>query len=251
MVARPLISRSYAIVLFALFLFVPHTLISQEVEGEYFDDGLEDYEDDVEQIIAQADNPAMNQPAIAAPNRNLNGFADTPWQTTYKAVFQKMKNLSSSEAAVEDVQIVHAEPEKSILVKRNGILYRYNFYKTPLEVVKLTEHDITKNEYQERDAILFHVKVSPPFIASELIYEKLKKNYGEKTRTTVDDTNMGVHTWELNNGVIFQWYEPYRDQPYTRTIDYMSLEIAKTILKEYEDYFDSREKKLLQEMILN
>ncbi|MBI3396038.1 MAG: hypothetical protein HY042_09395, partial [Spirochaetia bacterium] len=48
----------------------------------------------------------------------------------------------------------------------------------------------------------------------------------------------------------FQWVEPYNGKPFTRTIDYLSTEMAKQILKEYEDFFDAKEKYILKYLLV-
>ncbi len=189
-------------------------------------------------------------PAAQPGKGSLGGFAETPWKSTYDEVFNRMKALATSRAATEQVEILKADRNKSILIKRNDILYRYNFYRTPLKVVRLTDHNLTEEEYDRRPAQLFHVKVTPSFLDSSLVKKKLEDNYGPRTRSTVDDTLFGADIWVLNGGFIFQWYEPYRGTSYTRTIDYLSSELASRIMKEYEDYFDAPEKKLLQEIIV-
>lgn len=188
--------------------------------------------------------------ATGGIDRTLAGFADTPWQSTYQEVFDRMKALATSNAATEDVVILQADRNRTILVKRNDILYRYNFYRTPLNVLRLTEHDLTEEDYDTREARLFHVKVTPSFLEAVRVNQKLQDSYGPRTKTTVDKTNFGADVWDLAAGFIFQWYEPYRGTAYTRTIDYLSKELSTQIMEEYADYFDSREKTLLQDLIV-
>ncbi len=205
-------------------------------------------------LIAQNSQPAGGPNggnSGGTSSATLAGFAETPWNSTYSDVYNRMKNLATSNSAVEDVEILQAVRNQTILVKRNEVLYRYNFYKTPYPVVILTEHQLKKDEWDAREGVLFHVKVTPSFIASGLIEKKLSDLYGPKTRSTVDKKNQrGAIVWVLPAGLIFQWVEPYRHEPYTRTIDYMSKELTERILKEFEDFFDAPEKKILQEIIL-
>ncbi len=197
---------------------------------------------------------AQNTPdgSSALPRRSdLTGFAGTSWKSTFTQVRSHLKNLATSTTSTERVEIINMERNRSILVKRNGILYLYNFYKTPLQVQRLVNHQVTEEEYDMQEALLFHVKVTPSFIESSLIKKKLEGIYGPATRSTVKEKeHRGAAIWEMTGGFIFQWYEPYHKTAYTRTIDYMSREMAEKIMKEYEDYFDSREKQLLKEIIL-
>ncbi len=201
---------------------------------------------DVPESGAQPNQP----PAAGPPQRQLPGFADTPWNTTFSAVQQKFLDLAASETSSEKVEILRAERNRFILVKRNDVIYRYSFYKTPFNVQKLTNHDLTQEAFDEEEGILFHVKITPIFIAAGRIEERLESLYGKKTKSTVDKkTQEGANIWELEGGLIFQWSEPYNGNPYTRTMDYLSTEAAERILKDQEDYFDSKEKKILQQII--
>jgi hypothetical protein len=190
------------------------------------------------------------QPA-ASVTRGLPGFADTPWKISFNDARMQFKNLATSKTATERVEIVTLEQNHYILIRRNGILYRYNFYRAPFNVAKLYNHEITEEDYETVDARLFHVKVILPFLDSVQVKEKIESRFGPNTRTTVDKKKKrGVDIWELDGGLIFQWYEPYRGIAYSRTVDYISSEMAVQILKEYADYFDSAEKEILREVLL-
>jgi hypothetical protein len=195
---------------------------------------------------APASQPSPAVGGVAA----LNGFSDTAWNTPYSQIQQKFIDLASSETSAEKVEILRAERNKYLLVKRNDVVYRYNFYKTPYNVQLLTNHDLTEEAFDGEEGILFHVKITPLLIAASMIEERLEASYGRRTKTTVDKkTKEGVNIWELQGGLIFQWSEPYKGTPYTRMMDYMSLETAERILKDQADYFDAAEKKILQQII--
>ena len=66
-----------------------------------------------------------------------------------------------------------------------------------------------------------------------------------------EETMRGADIWEKPGGFIFQWYEPYNDIAYSRTIDYMSVDMVKTIMAENEKYFDAEERELLRKLIVN
>lgn len=196
-------------------------------------------------ILAQA-----NGQAGQLGNAPLNGFADTPWGSTYTEVRTRLKNLATSATAIERVEILNEERNKFILVRRNEVLYRYSFYKTPYNVSLLQNHNLTTEEHDEIEARLYHVKVSTPFIFSKFVKDKLTVIYGLNARSTVDEKLKGADIWEPAGGLIFQWYEPYRGKAFTRTVDYLSLDLAKEIMTEYADYFDAREKLILQKILL-
>lgn len=207
--------------------------------------------DEGEIILAEAPG-GFEQPAVDAGNAELNGFADTPWMSNYSAVKKRFQDLATAANTPERIEIVMAVEDRYILVKRNDILYRYNFYKSPLNVAQLNNHQLTREEYDTMEGRLFHVKVILPFIQSKWIGEKLEKTYGQKTRSTVDEETMrGADIWEKPGGYIFQWYEPYNDVAYSRTIDYMSSDMVKTIMAENEKYFDAKERELLRKLIVN
>jgi len=201
-------------------------------------------------IAALGASPLAAQ-AAGGSGRALGGFAETPWMTTFSEVRNKFKNLATSQTAAERVEIVALEPNEYILVRRNGILYRYSFYKTAYNVARLANHELTEEEYGAEEALLFHVKITPQFLDAKALNEKIETAYGPKTRSTVDPkTQRGVDIWELNGGFIFQWYEPYKRHGYTRTIDFVSFDMAKRIIQEYGDYFDSAEKEILKNLII-
>ncbi len=198
-------------------------------------------------LLAQAGGaqPGPQQPAQTV----LRGFAETPWRTTYTEVKARLRALATAQNAIERVEILNEVRNEYILVRRNDIDYRYSFYKTPLEVQRIANHQLSSEEWDEQEAILFHVKVIMPFIDATLINTKLEGIYGRRTSSTVDErSGMGAAIWQLDGGFVFQWYEPYRRKPFTRSVDFLSKELAEQIMKEYADYFDAREKQLLRDL---
>ncbi|MCR9141086.1 MAG: hypothetical protein NXI24_02460 [bacterium] len=196
-------------------------------------------------VLTQADGQAGQ--LGSAP---LNGFADAPWGSTFTEVRTRLKNLATSATAIERVEILNEERNRFILVKRNDVMYRYSFYKTPYNVALLQNHNLSTEEHDEVESRLYHVKVSTPFILSQYVKDKLAVIYGLNARSTVNKEMKGADIWEPDGGLIFQWYEPYRGKAFTRTVDYLSLDLAKEIMTEYADYFDAREKLILQKILL-
>jgi hypothetical protein len=190
-------------------------------------------------------------PAALAAQTSLTGFADAAWKSPYNQVKTQLKNLATSSRTTERVEILMEEKNKYILVRRNEVLYRYNFYKTPLGVARLDNHEYSEKDYEAAEAVLYHVKVVIPFIDATMIKQRLEAAHGKNSSSTVDEKSMmGADVWELRGGFIFQWYEPYQKKAFTRTIDYLSAEMSQQIMKEYEDYFDAREKLILQKLQL-
>ena len=220
-----------------------------------------DSEEDSTFFFGDGTGPMLDEPELLAQNSgsnnsgagggSLSGFAETAWGTTFSEVRTRLASLATSDTTTEKVEIVAMELNKYILVKRNDILYRYNFYLTPYEVARLQNHELTKEEHNQKDARLYHVKVILPFIEAGKIKDKLSKLHGPNTKTTVDEKKKdGANIWELGAGLIFQWYEPYHKKPYTRSVDFLSTEMSKQILAEYAQYFDARERLLLQKVLL-
>ncbi|MCB1319619.1 MAG: hypothetical protein KDK34_05180 [Leptospiraceae bacterium] len=205
-------------------------------------------------LLAQntAESDGMDVGDVQLGNvRDLTGFSGIRWGSAYSEVQRALEAVATSSTSEEQVEIINAERNKFILVRRNGILYRYNFYKTPYEVQILNDHTLSMDEFDQQEGLLFHVKVIMPFIASGLVKRQLLAIYGRNQRSTFDeDDKNGADIWALNGGFIFLWYEPYRNRPFTRTLDYLNAELAQRIMTEYADYFDAREKLLLQKVLL-
>jgi hypothetical protein len=171
--------------------------------------------------------------------------------TPFSQIKDKFKTLATTNINNEKIEILQMERNKYILVKRNNIVYRYNFYKTPYEVVKIKNHNLPFDEYDKTDAVLYQVRVILPFIDAKLLEEKLQNAYGKKTKSTVDEKTLrGADIWDLDGGYIFLWYEPYNNKAFARRIDYISKEMSKRILEESNDYFDSKEKEILRDLIV-
>lgn len=191
------------------------------------------------------------QPAQMPPTGRLMGFSDTNWMTPFSDIKDKFKTLSTSNLTNEKIEILNMVRNQYILIKRNNIQYRYNFYKTPYEVVKVNNHDITFEDYDQTEAVLYQVRIILPFISAGLLEQKIEAIYGKKTKSTVDPKTLrGADIWDLEGGYIFLWYEPYNNKPFSRRIDFISKDLSKKILEESKDYFDSKEKQLLKDLII-
>lgn len=234
--------------------FLWTSMIHGQEETEEIDDAYMEYEEPgviADPFLAQANTNVNTGSNMNGPSGGLPGFADTPWKTTYEQVLSRMKTLATSDAAVDKVEILNAVRNRSIKIKRNDVIYNYSFYKTPYKVQKLTNHQLSEEEFDQQEGVLFHVKITPPFLDATLVNKKLTDRYGRRTRTTIKEGELsGAEIWELNGGIIVQWFEPYKKKAYTRTVDYISDEVAKKIMTEYEDFFDSKEKQILKDLII-
>lgn len=217
--------------------------LADSTETDYFMELAQDF-----------NQPALDPEEPAARNRDNNalpGFAEMGWMTTFDQAREIFRNLATAEEVRERVEILHMDRNRTIVIRRNDIQYRYNFYKTPYSVARLENPELNEEEYDEVEAVLFHVKVTIPFIEAEWINDRIENAYGPRTRSTVDDETLrGTDIWELDGGFIFQWYEPYNQTAYTRTLDYMSQDMVERILEEFEQYFDAEERRLLQNLII-
>jgi len=186
-----------------------------------------------------------------AANTNLDGFAGVTWGAEFKRVKEHIRNLIRSADSQEKVEIISEERNKFILVKRNDVLYRYNFYKTPLSVERIKNHRTTLEEHDMKEAVFYHIKVSMPLIAADMVKGRLEEKYGRAEKSTVDKKTLsGANIWNLAQGLIFQWSEPYKKKAFTRDIDYLSKELTKKIMDEYAKFFDARERRILKRLRL-
>ncbi len=203
------------------------------------------------QEINLKESDPIFEPARQPPQTQLNGFLEDPWGSSFSAILDKFKTLATSPISKSNIQILHLQKDRYILIRRNNIQYQYNFYKTPFEVTKLKNHEITKQEYEAKEGELYQVRIILPFIDSKLLVEKLESTYGKKTKSTVDEKNLsGADIWELEGSFIFLWYEPYNNKAFSRRIDFISKSLSERILLESKDYFDSKEKQLLKDLII-
>lgn len=204
-----------------------------------------------QEINLKESDPLFEPAKQPAPQSQLKGFLEDSWGSSFAAILDKFKTLATSPITKTNIQILHLQKDRYILIKRNNIQYQYNFYKTPFEVVKLQNHEISKEEYEAKDAELYQVRVLLPFIDSKLLEQKLESAYGKKTKSTVDEKQLtGADIWDLEGGFIFLWYEPYNNKAFSRRIDFISKILSEKILKESKDYFDSKEKQLLKDLII-
>lgn len=193
----------------------------------------------------------MNQPAQDPGGRKLTGFAETPWMSTYSQVKERFTSLSEAKGSPDRIEILMAVRNETILIRRNDVLYRYNFYRTPLEVVRLSHPETEREKWDETEGVLYQVKTMLPFIDAAAVSKKIEAAYGPRTKSTVKPGEFrGADVWELEGGFVIQWYEPYNRRPFTRTIDTISDELARRILKERADYFTAEEQMLLKKTVV-
>lgn len=197
----------------------------------------------------------------------LEGFADASWGNSYESLREKFLSLATNPDSTEKIELMNETKDRMLLVRRNGILYYYRFYKTP-DLVKdargkrggSRESDPTIDGATEfrQNGILFSVGVVFNLVPTPDIRTKLESKYGKpKKETTGDDKLSGAVLWEFvdsrdaipRGGYIVQWKEAYKKNAYSRRIDYYSATIKDMIGKEYKEYFSAQETKTLRDII--
>lgn len=200
------------------------------------------------------------------PN-TLDGFAEASWGMTFESIREKFLSMATNPDSKEKIEILNEKKDVSLLIRRNGILYLYRFYKTP-ELLKEVrpkregqpEADPAiegQTEFRE-NGILFSVGVTFNLVPTDKIKEKLEKKYGKPRKESIgDDKVSGAAIWELverrenppRGGFAVVWREGYKKLPYTRRIDYFSANLRDIIAKDYVDFFSVQETKTLRDLI--
>ena len=203
----------------------------------------------------EAQNKEQKQPDSLSQksDASLEGFAGIDWGTKFSKLREELKDLTSSEDAKEQVEVLNLERNKFILIRHNNIIYRYTFYKTPYAVARLKNEGLEFKDYdEEEEGKFFHVQLRIPPMEAKLMKVKLEEKYGKhQGLNNVDEKGFGAFVWQLEGGFIFLWYEGYAGKSFARRVDYLSTQHAKKVAEEYKDYFNAQEKLILQKIKLN
>ncbi len=181
---------------------------------------------------------------------SLDGFADTTWGMEFSRVREKLTNLATDEGAEEKVEILNIVRHRFISVRRNNVVYRYSFYKTPYSVARLSNDKLEEDAYEKQEGVLFHVRIQTEFLPSELLQKKIESSHGPSNSSFLDKKGRGASVWNLRQGSIFQWKEPYQGKLFTRRVDYISTELSQKVANEYKDFFNAQEKLILRKVLL-
>lgn len=189
----------------------------------------------------------------------LAGHGEIPWGTSYEGVKERFISLAANPESDEEIAIVNEKKNESLLVKRNGIFYLYRFYKTP-EIIKASrpKKEATPAEMaaeHEGEGTLFSIGIIFSYVDSKQIKEKLEAKYGKSLKESLDDKKIsGARLWDLakdnKGGFIVQWMDNYKKQAFTRRIDYFSSELKSMIDKEYKEFYETKEIKILKDLLL-
>ncbi|TGK38648.1 hypothetical protein EHQ12_04565 [Leptospira gomenensis] len=199
----------------------------------------------------------------------LEGFAESSWGESYTNLREKFLSLSTNPQNDEKVEIVFEDKEKTLLIRRNGILYSYRFYSTPKLVLDSRPKGQTQNPTAENKSeleeeghsapgILFSVGVVFRYLPGKDVQQKLEQKYGKPKKEAVAENKIGgAVLWEKTDekqspprgGFIVQWKEAYKKMPFTRRVDYFSSSVKFQIEKEYKEFFSAEEIKTLRDLI--
>ncbi len=189
-----------------------------------------------------------------AISTSLNGFAGVNWGTQYKDVKERFRVLQNSQDVADSINILADSPGESLLIERGGLRYKFLFYskKEPKinessNILRQKNNENKKMELQKM-ARFFFVSSEIPFVPSETLYEKIKGKYGKHTSTAASKER-GAYIWDVDSGVVVQWVESYREQPYSRSIYYVSKEIRAEIMRDLEVYQNYKELKIIEKLI--
>ena len=206
----------------------------------------------------------QNKPSSSS----LTGFDGLQWGSSYKDAKERFRTLSASDEVSEPVSIIADTPEREIRVKRNKLVYRYEFYEKP-EILANADNsqpegksDAQNSENAEPLAKsnqkvknkpiprLFMVESIFGYVPAEELYKKISEKYGPRNGGNLDEkTNRGYYIWNLNRGTIIQWIDPYKKKPFSRSIYYVSKEIIDEIHVDFPKFQYSKELKTIMNLL--
>ena len=189
---------------------------------------------------------AQDAQAVAGGKRGLPGFDGVNWGTDFNAVKERFKEISSSGQAKDPLEIVNESKDRELLVNRGGIFYRYAFYMKP-DILK--EKAAEGEEQQAEQGKLFLMQSNFPPMPTEDLYKKLNAKYGARTSSTVNAQMQGAYVWDLADGFLIQWVEPYQQKAYTRSLIYISKNLREEMQKDLNKYQYNRELKSLDKVL--
>jgi len=178
---------------------------------------------------------------------NIKGFAGITWGSKYSDVLNNYKTLASDPTVKDPVDIVKEIPNKRLIIRRNNILYQFEFYETEFKDKNLHNTNSNNNKVLQKTPRFFFLESKFILVESNDLYKRLKSKYGKYTKNTVNKkTNRGAFIWDLPSGFIIQWIEPYEKQQFTRRIYYISKDIQRQIEKDLHQFRFSKEIQILK-----
>jgi hypothetical protein len=202
--------------------------------------------------------PASSQQGNSQQQSKIEGFDGVAWGTTYKDMKERFRVMAANANAADNVEIVSDTPDREILIRRREIYYRYVFYKKPADKMVESMPKPTAGKPAEKPvaddptagtAKFFFVESVFPLLKAEELYTKLSEKYGQRTGSSVGETNRGAYTWEKEEGFMVQWVEPYAKGGYTRSIYYLSRKIRDEIKGDLQAWQFVREIKALENLL--
>jgi len=202
--------------------------------------------------------PTNGQQGNNQQQSKIEGFDGVAWGTTYKDMKERFRVMAANANAADNVEIVSDTPDREILIRRREIYYRYVFYKKPADKMVESMPKPTAGKPAEKPATddptagtakFFFVESIFPLLKAEELYTKLTEKYGQRTGSSVGETNRGAYTWEKEEGFLVQWVEPYAKSGYTRSLYYLSRKIRDEIKSDLQAWQFVREIKALENLL--
>ncbi len=101
----------------------------------------------------------------------------------------------------------------------------------------------------QAQARFFFLESTFPYLPAEELYQKISAKYGSRTGNTVNKEKRGAYIWELDNGYLIQWVDPFEQGMYTRSIYYLSQDMAAQIGKDYQEFMYLRELNTIEKIL--
>ena len=178
-------------------------------------------------------------------SEKITGVDGKKWGTSYNAVLDFYRDVSSSDATKDSVEIINAIEDKEIIVKRNNILYKFVFYKTPQELLDLYKKikDVSLKDTSEK-GMLFFAEIRFSGVESNSIQEKLMKKYGNPTVYDSNTEASGFSFWKSKDGNLVQFNDVYKEKKYTSRLYYISPKYSDIIGKDLDSFSFLMKKKI-------
>jgi len=149
-----------------------------------------------------------------------NGYAKMIWGT----LLSKTKDNISGKLLFTD--------DKTIIITKDGELkYHYGFFK----------------EEQEPEGKLLYVTFSFPYLELDSVLKKYKEKYGEPTSEILKDKK-GAIVWSDNQTLLVLWVDNYKNKSFTKSIIYLSKDLAKKVNNYNYQIFNKKEIELLKKL---
>ena len=180
--------------------------------------------------------------------KNLDGFDGKSWGSKYTEVLNFFRDLSRNSTTADPVEIIAVSEDKEILIKRNGIRYKYMFYKVPKVITDLRKKIKKNDKSEDNSPKLFFVQSQFSLLESKQLFDSLVIKYGRYTKSILNNDNRGAYIWDLKDGFMIQWIEPYDKGQWSGRIYYISKAISGQMNVDTKEFLYDIEKKVMQNL---